>query len=139
MTIDDHLYKAALKLLQSRYQNGQLAGATAMYTEDGDILTSTYPYGEGVHQRLCYETGAICEAHKNNKRIVASICLLRKTNSDQVLVIAPCGVCQERLFYWGGNVQVAIPDPKDPTHYIVKTLSEVQPHYLASALYQAKK
>ena len=132
MKVDQKLYDAALVLLNQRYQPGELAGAVAMYTEEGEILTSTY--NKQTNAVLCYETGAICEAHKLNKKITATICLLRRTGSDKVLVISPCGICQERLYFWGVDVEVAIPDPLDPSKWQPKKLKEVQPYYWGKAL-----
>jgi cytidine deaminase len=134
MKINQKLYNAALELLQSCYKKNKLAGAVAMYTKEGKILTSTFPFGKNVHQRLCYETGSICEAHKYNYQITSSICLIRKTDSNKILVVAPCGVCIERLRYWGPDVQVAVPDSTNPTKWISKTLKEVQPYYWANIL-----
>ena len=37
--------------------------------------------------------------------------------------------CQERLFFWGPDVEVAVPDPQDSSRWLAKRLSEVQPYY----------
>lgn len=132
MKIDQKLYNAALNLLNTRYKSGELAGATAVYTNDGEILTSTY--NKQTNAMLCYETGAICEAHKLNKKITAVICLLRRTGSDKVLVVTPCGICQERLYYWGDDVELAPPDPQNHTKWISKTLKDIQPYYWGNVL-----
>lgn len=132
--VDDTLVQAAIELAKKSFPDGMLAGASAMYTESGKILTSTYPYGDGVNQRLCYETGAICEAHKLKEKIVACCCVVRRTGKKDFVFFAPCGVCQERLFYWGGSLKVAVPDSQDPTKWISKTLDEVQPYYWAEVL-----
>jgi len=97
MNIDQKLIDAAIDLLEKRYKPGELAGASAAYTSDGEILTSTY--NKNTHAALCYETGIICEAHKRNVKIATIVSLLRRTGSDKILVIAPCGICQERLFF----------------------------------------
>lgn len=47
------------------------------------------------------ETGAIVEAHKFGKKVTHSICLARADESSELKILSPCGICQERLFYWG--------------------------------------
>ena len=49
------------------------------------------------------------------------------------MVLTPCGICQERLFHWGGSVEVAVPAPGDPTSWLSRTLDEVQPYYWVNA------
>ena len=104
-----------------------------MYTDDGTILASVFFQPRLGGAGLCAETGSICEAHKLNKRIIASACVARLSGADPILVMTPCGICQERLFYWGEQVEVATPDPANPSQWVVKTLKEVQPHYWVNA------
>jgi cytidine deaminase len=134
MKLDQNLVDAAIKLATERYPDGTLAGAVAMYTKEGDLLTSTYPAGDTVRQRLCYETGAICEAHKLGHTITASVCVVRRTGKQEFIIYAPCGLCQERLFFWGPDVEVAVPDKDNPAKWIAKTLKEIQPYYWAEVL-----
>ncbi len=47
------------------------------------------------------------------------------------MIATPCGLCQERLFHWGGNVEVAVPDPTDGTRWLTRTLDQIQPYYWA--------
>ena len=99
-----------------------------MYTDQGNLLISTYAESPNVGAGLCHETGSICEAHKLGEKIVASVCVGRDLDG-KFDIIAPCGICQERLWFWGENVEVAIPDENDTTKWVRKTLSEVSPHY----------
>jgi len=64
----------------------------------------------------------------STKKITATICVSRD-DKGQVHVLTPCGVCQERLFTWGGNIEAAVPMDDDSTKWQVKTLSELQPYY----------
>ena len=48
--------------------------------------------------------------------------------------LTPYGICQERLFHWGDQVEVATPDPDDARKWVAKTLDEVQPYYWVKAL-----
>jgi cytidine deaminase len=99
-----------------------------MYTEDGQLLISTAPETVNASVELCHETGAICEAHKLNKRVTATVCVSRDGKGN-FQILTPCGVCQERLLYWGQNVQAAVPSDDDSTKWQMKTLNELQPYY----------
>ena len=92
MVVDQRLYDAAFQLAVERYPEGW-AGASAMYTVDGDILTSVYVDAHNVGAELCMETGCICEAHKLDKSIAASICISRESDNEPFLVLTPCGIC----------------------------------------------
>jgi cytidine deaminase len=132
MNLDQPLVDAAIALLEQRFPNAE-GIASAMYTEEGDLLTSVFFEPEWGGGGLCAETGAILEATKLNKRITASVCVSRLSGDDPILLLTPCGICQERLFHWGPDVEVAVPTPNDPTQWIVKTLQEVQPYYWVNA------
>lgn len=132
MKLDQGLVDAARELLESRFP-GEEGIAAAMYTEDGSILTGVFFEPEWGSGMLCAETGAICEAEKQNKRATASVCVSRLSGTDPIVVLTPCGICQERLFHWGGSVEVAVPEPEDSTRWMAKTLDEVQPYYWVNA------
>ena len=83
---------------------------------------------------MCHETGAICEAHRLNVPITASVCVSHEDKDAPFLILTPCGVCQERLAYWGGDVQVGVPEPGDPTKWLSRPLRDVTPFYWRKAL-----
>lgn len=58
------------------------------------------------------ETGAILEAHKLDTQITHSICVVRDNEKSEFKILTSCGICQERLFYWGPNVKVAVYTPE---------------------------
>ncbi|HEU4328508.1 MAG TPA: cytidine deaminase [Roseiflexaceae bacterium] len=128
MRLDQALVDAAVALLERRWP-GVGGIAAALYTAEGDILTSVNFEPEWGGGGLCAETGAICEAFTRNARVTASACVSRLGPGDPVVILTPCGICQERLFHWGHGVEVAVPDPADPTRWQARTLAEVQPHY----------
>ena len=129
MKLDQALVDAAITFIKSRYLDTyDGAGAAAMYTDKGNILISTYVETPNPATNLCHEAGAICEAHKLNEKVTASVCVGR-TPDGRFDIITPCGVCQERLFYWGGDVQVAVPHPDNTSKWIARKLSDVQPYY----------
>lgn len=130
MDMEKKLYDSAVELIKKRYPSGW-GGAAAMALEDGTILTSVAPEVIVASTELCIETGAILEAHKLGKKVTHSICVVRDDERSKFKVLSPCGVCQERLIYWGPNVKVAVSVPgKD---VVFKTLSEVQPYHWTAA------
>ena len=132
MHLDQALVDAARGLLESRFPSKE-GIAAAMYTDDGTVLTSVFFEPEWGSGMLCAETGAICEAEKLDKRVTASVCVSRLSRESPVMILTPCGICQERLFHWGDGLEVAVPDPTDPTRWMAKTLKEVQPYYWVNA------
>lgn len=135
MEIGKQLYEAAINLAKSRYPEGW-GGAAAVALEDGSILTSVAPEVINASTELCMETGAILEAHKLNKKIIHSICVSRDDEKSVFKILSPCGVCQERLFYWGPNVKVAVTLPGN--ELVFKTLAEVQPYHWTAAYEEYK-
>lgn len=126
MNIEQKLYQAAIGLIEKRYPSGW-GGAAAMHTEDGQILTSVSPDVIVASTELCIETGAILEAHKLNTKITHTICVVREDENAGFKILTPCGVCQERLFFWGENVKAAVTNPGGKLDY--KPLKEIQPHH----------
>lgn len=130
MQIDKRLVQAALHLIESKYPAGW-GGASAMYTEKGNILTSISPDGINASTELCFETGAIIEAHKLNEKVTHVVSIIRddfrRDGHYEYRIVTPCGICQERLFYWGADVQCAINSPSNEVHF--KRLDEIQPFH----------
>lgn len=130
MNLEKDLYRSVVELIEERYPTGW-GGAAAVALEDGTILTSIAPEVIVASTELCMETGAILEAHKLSEKVTHSLCIVRDDEDSEFKVLSPCGVCQERLFYWGPNVRVAVSLPgKD---VVFKTLSEVQPYHWTNA------
>ncbi len=93
MRLDRALVDAAIELAETRWPTGE-SGAAAMYTEDGRILTSVFAENSNVAAGLCHETGAICEAHKLDVVITASVCVSRETENDPFVIqetVTPVG------------------------------------------------
>ncbi len=124
--IEHSLFEAATELIENRYPSGW-GGAAAMYTDDGQILTSVAPEVINASTELCIETGAILEAHKLNTKITHTICVVREDENAAFVILTPCGVCQERLFYWGEDVKAAVTNSECRLDY--KTLKEIQPYH----------
>ena len=126
MSIEQKLYQSAIELIEKRYPTGW-GGAAAMYTEDGHILTSVSPEIINASTELCIETGAILEAHKLNSKVTHAICVVIEDENAEHRILTPCGICQERLYYWGENVKAAVSNSNNKLEY--KTLREIQPYH----------
>ncbi len=130
MNIEQQLFEAAKELIETRYPNGW-GGAAAIATDDGRILTSVAPEVVNASTELCIETGAILEAHKLNCRITHTICVVRDDEQAPFKILSPCGVCQERLFYFGSDVKAAVTNPEQAI--VFKALHELQPYHWLKA------
>ena len=75
---------------------------------------------------LCIETGAMLEAHKFNEKVTHCMCLVRKDEKSPYQILSPCGICQERLRYWGEDVQVAVTTEEEKIKFV--QLKELQPY-----------
>ncbi|EHH1032927.1 cytidine deaminase [Vibrio parahaemolyticus] len=124
--IEKELYQAAIELVNMRYPSGW-GGAAAVRTESGKILTSIAPDTKNDALSLCMEVGAYLEAHKLNERVTHSLCLCRENENDEFLILSPCGVCQERLVHWGGDVKAAITTLDNAL--VFKPIRELMPHH----------
>jgi cytidine deaminase len=102
LSIEESLYQSAIELIGKRYPSGW-GGAAAMYTEDGQILTSVSPEIINASTELCIETGAILEAHKLNAKVTHTICVVRE------------------------DVKAAVINPNGELEY--KMLKEIQPYH----------
>lgn len=128
MQLDQNLVDTALVLAAARWP-GREAGAAALYTASGRILTSVFAESPNQSASLCHETGAICEAHKLQEAVTATVCVSREDADSPFIILPPCGICCERLAFWGGEVQCAVPHPDDPSHWQMKPLAQLLPHY----------
>jgi cytidine deaminase len=126
LSIETDLYHAAVELAEARYPKGW-GGAAAVRTVSGKILTSVPPDTQNDSLSLCVEVGAYLEAHKLNEAVTHSICVSRETEKSDFMILTPCGICQERLVYWGGDVLAAVTNPEN--RLIFKTIRELQPYH----------
>jgi cytidine deaminase len=100
-------------------------GAAALLLEDGRVLTSTSPPFLNAAVNVCHEMGAILQAWNEQRRVVASVCVVEK--DGDMIVLTPCGVCQEQLRLWGPDVQVAVGDGGTDWQFVM--LGSLQPHW----------
>jgi cytidine deaminase len=136
MQLDQSLVDAAIQQALARFPSGY-AGAAAILMENGQILTSVCFDPPNSGAALCHETGAFCEANRLGVSVVASVCVSRSKPGRPFLILAPCGICQERLALWGPMVEVAVAVPGMPGKWQAKRLEELQPHYWRHAVTDA--
>ena len=129
-TIGKEMYEKALNFINHRYPTGW-GGCAVMYTKEGEYLISVYLESPNASAELCMETGTMCEAQKLNLHITHSLCISRQSENESPVILTACGICQERLNYWGKDVKVAVTNPNN--EIIFKTLEELNPFYWINA------
>ena len=127
MNIEKEMFNKAVEFLEERYGKDKAGGVAVLRIENGEYLISVWPECYNASANLCAETGAICEAHKLNKKVTHSLCVCRQKDGKPYEILSPCGICQERLFYWGKDVKCAI--STNDNRVLFKTLEELQPYY----------
>lgn len=75
--IEQEMFDIGCKLLKERYGNLE-SGVGVVRVEDGTYYTSVWNETLNSSVDLCAETGAILEAHKFNKKITHSLCVVKK-------------------------------------------------------------
>jgi len=110
--VDEHVSRAVVRGLRQR-------GVDVLSVPEANML------GASDEEHLAFARNEICEAEKLNKRVTASVCVSRLSGDSPIVILTPCGICQERFFHWGEEVEVAVPDPQDPTKWQARTLKEV--------------
>lgn len=128
--IEKKMYNLAVELIEKRYPTGW-GGAGVVHTLNGNYYTSVSIDTANASAVLCIETGAMLEAHKYNEKVTHCMCLVRKNEKSQYQVLSPCGICQERLRYWGEDVQVAITTEDKNVRFV--ELKELQPYHWTKA------
>ncbi len=130
MNIEQTLYDTAVSFIKKRYPTGW-GGAAVIHTEDDRYLISVAPEVLNASAELCIETGAICEAHKYDGKVTHCICVMREDENNDFKVLTPCGICQERLRYWGEDVQVAVTTGDNSLKFV--RLGTLMPYYRGNA------
>ena len=121
------LYNAAVKIAEQRWPMGQAIAAAAI-TDKGTVLTSVWVDAACDAACLCAETGTIAEAHKLNEKIVEIICVSREMENEPFIILPACGICQERLAFFGPDLLIAVSKENEQT-ILTKTLKQLRPHY----------
>ena len=133
--IGHQMYQMATDFVRKRFPTGW-GGCAVLFTEDRQFLISVALESFNAGAGLCMETGAMCEAQKFNLRVTHSLCVSRDSERDAFKILTACGICHERLRYWGGNVKIAITNPENEV--IFHTLDELSNHYWGNAFPQSE-
>lgn len=128
--ISEIMYQLAIELIQNRYPIGW-GGAAVIRTEKDHYFTSVALETANGGAQLCIEVGAMCEAHKFNEKVTHCICVVRDNEKSPFIVLSPCGICQERLRFWGTGVLVGVTDVHSTLKFV--TLGELQPYHWTTA------
>ena len=123
--IEQRMFDMAVELINKRYPKGW-GGAGVIRTEDDMYFTSIWLDVINDSVSICIETGAMCEAYKHDKRVTHSLCVNRDNENSKYEIVSPCGVCQERLWFWG-DVMVGVTNLENILKFA--PLSELQPHH----------
>ncbi|MGM9986089.1 MAG: cytidine deaminase [Bacillaceae bacterium] len=130
MNIEQQMYTKAVEFIKQRYPIGW-GGAAVMHTADDQYLISVALESANASVVVCIETGAMCEAQKYNLQITHSLCVVRDDENAAFKVLSPCGVCQERLRYWGEDVRAGVTTMDGTLKFV--SLKELQPYHWTRA------
>jgi cytidine deaminase len=125
---DRELIDAAIALAKSRFPT-ENACVAALKTSTGRVLTSVCAEAVLDSACLCAETGAICEAHKLNESVLASVCIDWEAATTNFKILPACGICQERLAFWGLDVEIAVPSLESDQAWQFLKLRQLRPFY----------
>lgn len=128
MKVDHRLVDAARNQLERRWPDAGWCVAAAVRLDGGEIITSVGLDNLNSGASLCAEAGALCVAYTMNRQVLASVCVSRD-EGGAISVLAPCGICQERLALWGPDVQVGVADPGSQGGWSSRRLGELHPYY----------
>lgn len=128
--IERKMYEIARKLIEKRYPTGW-GGAAVIHTTKDSYFSSVPIETANGSAVLCIEVGAMCEAHKYNEKVTHCLCVVRDDENSPFKVLSPCGICQERLRYWGEDVQVGVTTDNEDILFV--ELSKLQPYHWTSA------
>ena len=128
--VENTMYKIATDFIEKRFPVGW-GGAGVVHTQQGSYFTSVALESANGSVLLCIETGAMCEAHKFNEKVTHCLCVVRDDENSPFKVLSPCGLCQERLRYWGEDVQVGVTTSENSLLFV--TLKELQPYHWTGA------
>ena len=128
--IEEEMYGLAVELIRHRFPTGW-GGAAVIRTEENHYFTSVALETSNAGAQLCIEVGAMCEAHKWDERVTHCLCVVRDDEKSAFKVLSPCGICQERLRFWGTGVLVGVTDAHSALKFV--PLGELQPYHWTTA------
>jgi len=129
-TIEQKMYRKAIEFIPTRYPKGW-GGVAIIHTADDQYFISVAIETANSGVSLCIEVGAMCEAHKCNACVTHCLCVVRDDENSPFKILSPCGVCQERLRFWGEDVKVGVTTLENNLKFV--TLDELQPYHWTNA------
>lgn len=129
LVLEKMMFQKAVELIEKRYPRGW-GGAGVVYTAQGHFYTSVSIETANASAELCIETGAMLEAHKYRERVTHCLCVVRENERAPYRVLSPCGICQERLRFWGDEIWVGV-TVEEGLHFV--QLKELQPYHWTRA------
>lgn len=129
LVLEKMMFQKAVELIEKRYPRGW-GGAGVVYTAQGHFYTSVSIETANASAELCIETGAMLEAHKYRERVTYCLCVIRENERAPYRVLSPCGICQERLRFWGDEIWVGV-TVEEGLHFV--QLKELQPYHWTRA------
>lgn len=128
--IEQKMFRIAQELMEKRYPTGW-GGAAVIRTQEDHYFSSVAIETANASAALCIEVGAMCEAHKYHEKVTHCLCVVREDEHSPCKVLSPCGICQERLRYWGEDVQVGVTTRNGEILFV--ELRELQPYHWTDA------
>lgn len=128
--IEEEMFQKAIEFIPKRYPKGW-GGVAIIRTEDERYLTSVSIDTANASAVLCIEVGAMCEAHKYNVKVTHCLCVVRDDENSPFKILSPCGICQERLRFWGTDVKVGVTTADNSLRFV--TLNELNPFHWTNA------
>lgn len=128
--IEHKMLQIAQELMEKRYPAGW-GGAAVIRTQEDHYFSSVAIETANASAALCIEVGAMCEAHKYHEKVTHCLCVVREDEHSPCKVLSPCGICQERLRYWGEDVQVGVTTRNGELLFV--ELRELQPYHWTDA------
>jgi cytidine deaminase len=128
--IEQEMYRRAIEFIPQRYPKGW-GGVAIIHTEDDQYLSSVAIETANSSVILCIEVGAMTEAHKYNTKVTYCLCVVRDDENSLFKILSPCGVCQERLRFWGIEVRVGVTTQDNSLKFV--SLKELQPYHWTNA------
>ena len=131
--IEQEMYRRAVEFIPQRYPKGW-GGVAIIHTLDARYFTTVAIQTPNPSPNLCIEVGAITEAHKYDVAVTHCLCVIREDENSPFKILSPCGLCQERLRFWGVDVKVAITTADNVLQFL--SLKELQPYHWTQAYSQ---
>lgn len=130
VNIQQEMYRKVMDFIIKRYPVGW-GGAAVVHTADGRYLISVAIDTIDSNVELCIEVGAMCEVSKYDLKITHSLCVVRSDEHSDFQILTPCGICQERLRFWGVDVKVGVTTNDNSLKFV--PLNELQPYHWTNA------